>query len=35
MSDEKKKKSVWGFVLEVIKVVVTLLAGYIGGNAIM
>lgn len=35
MSDEKKKKSVWGFVLEVIKVVVTLLAGYVGGNAIM
>lgn len=35
MSEEKKKKSVWGFVLEVIKVVVTLLAGYVGGNAIM
>lgn len=35
MSDENKKKSVWGFVLEVIKVVVTLLAGYVGGNAIM
>ena len=35
MSEEKKKKSVWGFVLEVIKVVVTLLAGYVGGNAII
>lgn len=35
MSDEKKKKSIWGIVLEVIKVVVTLLAGYVGGNAIM
>lgn len=35
MSDEKKKKSVWGIILEVIKVVATLLAGYVGGNAIM
>lgn len=35
MSEEKKKKSIWGIVIEVIKVVATLLAGYVGGNAIM
>lgn len=33
MSDEKK--SLWGIIFEVIKVVAALLAGYFGGNALM
>lgn len=35
MSDEKKKKSVLGIILTVLKYAITLVAGAYGGNALM